>query len=89
MAMPEITDVTMFQINPDAKTFSAFASDVNGAWQFIALRNPKTGRTVMFTMRTTHRDAEFEATHWDYTPTIAAVRESPAVAGWKVVLFND
>jgi phosphomannomutase len=94
-----------FTVNSVTKTFVAEASDLGAAGQVLfdqiysdaadvglLLRSSKTGSVARFyleTIETTHDTDEGEILNWTLLPTSDAVRQHPALNGWKMIIFND
>ena len=88
-----------FTYHAPTKIFMCDASDL-GDFQLMpvyddasdtgfTMRSEKTGKLVNYFLQTTAQDGEGEIQYWRFMPIGEDMRNNPAVAGTKVLIYND
>lgn len=80
-----------FTWHKESRTLSAEASDL-GVFMLdeghISLQSARTGTVAVFQLaHVDKQDGNLRA--WEFTPTLKSAIRTPALAGVKIVIFND
>lgn len=80
-----------FNWHKESRTLSAEASDL-GVFMLdegrISLKSARTGTVAEFQLANVDkRDGDIRA--WEFTPCLKSAIRTPALAGVKIVIFND